>query len=110
MNDLRTRVDADLHTPTAPTKREVRPLFEVGRIFIDRRVLDRFPLATIDEALADHVECQTGPCSDWQLVDDVCLRDGGPMFFIFRDELGNAFHILTEPDRSKTTVTMIDER
>lgn len=86
--------------------RSVEPLFETGRVFIERRILDKFSLAAVDESLAYHVEGVTGPCSDWGHVREICLRDGGPIFSMFRDECGNEIRILTAPDRSSTTVTI----
>lgn len=92
--------------PTAYKKRKVNPLFETGQVFIERRVLDTFSLAAIDELLADHVECETGPCSDWQQIHEVCLRDRGPVFSMFRDDLNHEGFIMTDPDRSRTTMMM----
>lgn len=106
MNDSETCTEAHLTDTTTESTREARPLFETGRVFIERRALDRFSLAAIDEALTDHVGCLTGPCSDWQYIDEICLRDGGPMFSLFRNESGDECYIITEPDRSKTTVMM----
>ena len=87
-------------------KRGVKPRFETGRVFVEQRVFDTFSLAVIDEFLADHVECEVGPCSDWENVHEICLRDQGPIFSVFRDDLDHEGYILTDPDRSWTMMMM----
>lgn len=83
-----------------------KPIIETGPVLIERQVLERFGLEDIDAYLTFHVACDAGPCSDWQHIYDVCLRDGGPVFSFFRNERGDEGRIVTDPDRSRTTITL----
>lgn len=110
MNDIESRIKAEPDAATIDRmKHNTKPLFETGQVFIERRVLVKFPLAVIDELLVDYVECVSDPCSDWERVNEIALRDGGPIFTLFRDDAGNEAYIVTDPDRSKTTIMMKNE-
>lgn len=106
MNESDKHSESTHNVAKQPSRLGMTPLFETGPVFIDRRVLDKFDLDPLDAFLASHVACDAGPCSDWQHIYEICLLDGGPVFSFFRNEAGDEGCIVTDPDRSKTTITL----
>jgi len=90
---------------------DIRPKFSLGRLFITSGAIDSLNDDDISEGLSRHL------CGDW---GDVCgedwaeneraLRDGSRLFSVYRSkESGKGFWVITEHDRSVTTVLLPKE-
>jgi hypothetical protein len=88
----------------------IRPLFELGRI-----VATPGALATIDpddmmRAIGRHVRGDWGDVDrhDWQ-TNEAGLEDGTRLVSVYRSQTGDKFWIITEGDRSVTTLLLPNE-
>lgn len=92
-------------------ERQVRPdRFELGRMLMTPGVQERVPPSEMLRALRRHAR------GDWGEMDkvdcaanDAALRDGGRLVSSYRTEAGTKFWIITEADRSATTVLLPEE-
>ena len=86
------------------------PRFLLGQCCITPGALDKLAQGDVFRALARH---QAG---DWGDLDEhdrqeneVSLRDGHRLFSVYRSATGVKFYIITEADRSLTTVLLPEE-
>ena len=89
--------------------RRVEPLFELGEIYLTRGALE-LPNRDIFESLRRHV------CGDWGNLDrpdwkqnELALQNGSRLLSAYRASNGVKFWIITEWDRSITTVLLPKE-
>lgn len=85
-------------------------LFQTGQVVITRGALAALSPEAVENALRRHTS------GDWGEVDksdsnenDLSLREGFRILSAFRDPKGTAFWIITEADRSSTTVLLPEE-
>ena len=84
--------------------------FPLGQTVITRNALDRLHLEDVHASLQRHARCDWGELwpADVQLNDDA-LRDGCRLLSAYRDRNGVKFWIITEADRSATTVLLPED-
>ncbi len=69
-------------------------------------------IATVDErdmhtCLERHLQGDWGDCTDAEREDnDIALRDGFRIWSVYHDRHGTRFWIITEPDRSVTSIIL----
>ena len=84
--------------------------FPPGRLFATPDTLKLVPRDDITEALRRHAAGDWGDVSDEaRAANDAAVHDGGRLLSVYQSRDGQAFWILTEPDRSETTVLLPDE-
>lgn len=81
--------------------------FTLGRLTGTLAVLNTIPPEEMRKALSRHAQCDWGDCGpeDWE-ENELALRDGFRLFSVYRSEAGAKFWIITEADRSLTTVLL----
>lgn len=85
----------------------VNPRFNPGRLMITSNAKDALPKAEVNAAIRRHLRGDWGDVceSDGQLNEDA-LRDGDRLFSVYHTADGEKFWIITESDRSATTVLL----
>ena len=85
----------------------VNPRFKPGRLMITRSAKDTLPRREVDAAINRHLSGDWGDVcqSDWQR-NEQALRDGDRLLSVYRTQAGEKFWIITESDRSVTTVLL----
>ena len=83
----------------------VNPRFNPGRLMITRNAKNALPRREVDAAINRHLSGDWGDgCqSDWQR-NEQALRDGDRLLSVYQTQDGEKFWIITESDRSVTTV------
>ena len=84
----------------------INPRFNPGRLMITRNAKDVLPRVEIDAANR-HLSGDWGDVcqSDWQLNEDA-LKKGDRLMSVYHTQDGEKFWIITESDRSATTVLL----
>lgn len=84
--------------------------FPLGRVVITPNALDQLTSADIQHGLQRHQAGDWGDLGeeDWQENDDAC-RAGQRLLSSYRSGGGVTFWIITESDRSATTLLMPDD-
>jgi hypothetical protein len=84
--------------------------FSLGRTVATPGVLANVPDDEIQSALSRHHHGDWGEVckSDWQ-ANEQGLLEGDRLLSVFRSKAGVKFYIITEHDRSATTVLLPDE-
>lgn len=79
----------------------------MGRIVATPAVLEAVPRPELMAALQRHMCCDWGEISesDWR-VNDQAFKKGERLLSSYKSSRGTRFWILTEPDRSVTTVLL----
>jgi hypothetical protein len=99
--------------PTHDNEREEapsRPLFELGRILTTPGALETLSSDEIADALARHHGGDWGDVDeeDWR-ENRMSLHDGCRLFSVYHSKTGVEFWVITEADRSTTTVLLPSE-
>ncbi len=83
------------------------PRFRLGRTVITSNALTKLSQADVHRALRRHHVADWGDldASDRE-ANERALRDGGRFLSAYRSDRGEKFWIITEADRSATTVLM----
>lgn len=81
--------------------------FPLGRLVSTPAALAAIPPDEIQAALSRHVQGDWGECcpEDWE-ENDLSLKQGFRLFSVYRSSAGTKFWIITEADRSATTVLL----
>jgi hypothetical protein len=81
--------------------------FALGRILITASVENIIERAEIDAALGRHARGDWGDVrpEDWR-ANQIALREGERVFSTYTDRRQTRFYIITEADRSATTVLL----
>lgn len=84
-----------------------RKLFALGQTVMTRNAADTLNLADVMAAMARHQTGDWGECcqEDFE-ANEMALVTGERLFSIYRDSAGVKFWIITEWDRSVTTVLL----
>jgi len=81
--------------------------FSLGRVVITPAALDDLDPEDVYLSLARHERCDWGDvCPEDQDTNDQALTSGGRLFSVYRDRDNVKFWIITEADRSATTVLL----
>lgn len=82
----------------------------LGRVVATRGIVDVVPTRELLAALKRHQHCDWGdvPASDWA-ANDLALTHGGRIISAYESETKTKFWIITEADRSATTLLLPEE-
>ena len=84
--------------------------FQLGITYATPRVLNRIDLDAINFAVTRHSLADWGEvCMHNKRANDLALEDGGRLFSTYRDANSQKFWVITEADRSCTTVLFPEE-
>ena len=84
--------------------------FPLGEVVITRAALDSVPAPEVQAALARHAAGDWGDVSDDDRQEnELALREGLRLFSVYRGQRGTKFWIITEADRSATTVLLPED-
>ena len=85
----------------------VNPRFHPGQLMITRNANDTLPHVEVDAAIKRHLSGDWGDVcpSDWQLNEDA-LKHGDRLLSVYHTHDDVKFWIITESDRSATTVLL----
>lgn len=85
-------------------------MFKLGEIYVTPGVMNRIPQFEIHEALVRHVNGDWGEVckEDWELNDEA-LELGHRILSVYTSSNGVKFWIITEADRSITTILLPEE-
>lgn len=91
------------------TKKPYR-LFKPGRLVATPRVLRKVPGFELTNALTRHLRGDWGDtCDEDKDSNDRAIKSGERIFSVYHSEEGVKFWIITEWDRSATTILLPDE-
>lgn len=81
--------------------------FPLGRLVSTPAALEAIPPDEIQAALNRHASGDWGECGrhDWD-ENELALKEGFRLFSVYRSSEGTKFWIITEADRSATTVLL----
>ena len=84
--------------------------FRLGRLVVTRTSKESICHEDIMIALARHAVGDWGDCGeeDWK-ENDLSLKEGFRLFSVYRDRNGQKFWVITEADRSATTVLLPED-
>lgn len=90
--------------------RELAPRFELGKVYMTPGAQAEIPHAETLIALARHVTADWGDCGekDWR-ENDYSLGEALRLFSVYHSTAGNKFWVITEADRSSTTLLLPEE-
>jgi hypothetical protein len=98
-----------MHLETA-CKDEPQPKFLFGRIVATPNALNNIPNEEILGALSCHISGDWGSMGseDWN-ANERAINEGGRLFSVYHSRQGIKFWIITEADRSKTTILLPED-
>lgn len=86
------------------------PRFPLGQVVATPNALSRITQEEIFGALARHVVGDWGEvCPEDNAENELSLREGFRLLSVYRSVVGERFWIITEADRSATTVLMPED-
>lgn len=84
--------------------------FPLGRTLITPGALAKLSIANTEEALARHVTGDWGEvCTEDARANERALVEDARLFSVYRQSDGTKFWIITEADRSATTILLPEE-
>lgn len=84
--------------------------FALGRTVITRGALAELPQDEVQTAMARHIRCDWGDvCDEDKQANDDALKHGARLLSSYHTQAGRKFWIITEADRSATTVLLPEE-
>ena len=88
----------------------MHPLFSLGRLLITSNASSELNPADVLSAIERHVVGDWGElCAEDKAVNDDAILDGSRILSAYRDRDGVKFWVITEADRSATTVLLPDD-
>jgi len=92
------------------TVEKLRSKFPLGRTMATPGALEAIPPAEMRRAMQRHAAGDWGDCcpDDWA-ENELSLREGFRLFSVYHTAAGRKFWIITEADRSVTTVLLPEE-
>ena len=84
--------------------------FKLGRTLITPGAMEEIHPEDLMRGMQRHVRGDWGDCGtdDWAL-NDAAVHDGTRLLSVYHDRAGTAFWVITEADRSSTTVILPSE-
>lgn len=100
-----------MSSPTSATGRfGALPKFSLGTAVFTRGVIDSLPAEETNAALRRHAQGDWGDCSpEDAAANEEALKLGLRLLSVYRGSAGREFWIITEADRSATTVLLPEE-
>ena len=84
--------------------------FPLGEIVITRNAHQIIPAADVQQALVRHASGDWGDvCEEDRQENELSLQEGYRLLSVYHDSAGVKFWIITEADRSVTTVLLPDD-
>jgi hypothetical protein len=86
--------------------------FPLGHVVITRNAMDTLPSADVQAALARHAACDWGDvCEEDRQENELSLCEGFRLFSVYHtsETPPQKFWIITEADRSATTVLLPED-
>jgi hypothetical protein len=89
---------------------DLTPKFALGRLVATPNALDAIPNDEIQSALSRHLRGDWGTLDahDWN-VNESALKNGGRLLSSYRSSQNVTFWIITEADRSATTILLPED-
>ncbi|MGN0273284.1 MAG: hypothetical protein ACI4DT_00665 [Chordicoccus sp.] len=84
--------------------------FRIGQLTITPGARDQLSPDDIVTAVQRHANCDWGDlCKEDKKQNDLALKNGGRLFSAYHSTDGTKFWIITEADRSATTILLPEE-
>lgn len=84
--------------------------FPLGRIVATSNAATTLSRSDMLTALARHAQCDWGDlCEDDKMMNELALADGTRLVSSYADAKGTKFWIITEADRSATTILLPED-
>ncbi len=84
--------------------------FALGRTVMTRNAMDTLAAEDVLTALRRHAAGDWGDCGQEDREEnELALKEGFRLFSVYRDRAGVKFWIITEADRSATTVLLPED-
>jgi hypothetical protein len=84
--------------------------FPLGQTVITRNALNTLDQQSVLDAMLRHARCDWGDVTDQDREENnLSLREGFRLFSVYNDSAGIKFYIITEADRSATTVLLPED-
>lgn len=84
--------------------------FRIGQLLMTPGVMDQISHDEILSAVQRHANCDWGDlCEEDKKQNNLALKNGGRLFSAYRTAQGIKFWVITEADRSATTVLLPEE-
>ena len=95
---------------TAKELENTEPKFPIGKLVITPNALESIEPFEVTAALARHAAGDWGECGreDWR-ENELSLKEGFRLLSVYHSEKGGKFWVITEADRSATTVLMPED-
>ena len=92
------------------TQHQIPQSFGLGRTVITRNALDRLHPEDVRLSLKRHANCDWGECCpDDATENELSLKEGFRLLSVYSDRNKIKFWIITEADRSSTTVLLPED-
>ncbi len=89
---------------------KARRLFPTGRLVATPTVLDTIPKPELLAAFQRHMRGDWGEvCAEDRRANDLAVQNGERLLSVYRSEAGIKFWIITEADRSATTILLPED-
>jgi len=89
---------------------QTKDRFPLGAVMVTRQAFDRLAPEDIQRALSLHARGDWGlVCPEDRQSNEEALAEGLRLFSVYEDESNTRFWIITEADRSVTTVLLPDD-
>lgn len=86
------------------------PSFKMGRLFATPGVLQQVSHIELNSRLSQHQRCDWGDlCEEDKKRNDLALKNGGRLFSAYSCTSDVRIWIITEADRSATTILLPEE-
>lgn len=86
------------------------PAFPLGRLAVTQGVADSIPREDASQGIVRHGRCDWGDlCPEDRAVNNAALRHGDRLLSKYYAGDGTAFYVITEWDRSVTTILLPEE-
>jgi len=86
------------------------PKFPLGDVYITPAAQEALSLEEVAQSLLRHSKCDWGDAvDDDRRENEVALAEGYRLFSVYHTSTGTKFWIITEADRSSTTVLLPDD-
>ncbi len=84
--------------------------FPLGKLFVTPGVLEKLPVIEVNIAIKRHTRGDWGDvCEEDARENEFSLKEGFRLFSVYHTHAGTKFWIITEADRSVTTVLLPTE-
>ena len=99
-----------METEDRNDKASNRRVFRLGQCVITRGALAEVPEGEWRDALARHQRCDWGDvCEEDREENELSLKEGFRLFSVYHTAARRKFWIITEADRSATTILLPEE-